>query len=137
MPVTHGVAGSSPVRTARSNPKGLLLLLFNHILTSSHTKIRRKGSHEISYNFFGAFCSIDFTKIRKTCYKTYFLCKIFGRYIKKQYLCTVFFMVLDLRLSKRLGCREDNPSFFCIVPMSFLASYLHICFFFCNFARFL
>ena len=39
----------------------------------------------------------------------------FGRYQKKQYLCTVFFMVLDLRLSKRLGCRDDNPSFF-IIP---------------------
>ena len=82
-----------------------------------HTKIRRKGSHEISYDFFGAFCSIDFTKTRKTCYKTYFLCKIFGRYIKKQYLCTVFFMVLDLRLSKGLGCREDNPSFFYTISL--------------------
>ena len=46
------------------------------------------------------FCQIDLTKTRKTCYKTYFLCKIFGGYVKKQYLCTVFFMVLDLRLSK-------------------------------------
>ncbi len=34
------------------------------------------------------------------CYKTYFFVKIFGGYQKKQYLCTVFFMVLDLRLSK-------------------------------------
>ena len=24
------------------------------------------------------------------------------------YLCTVFFMVLDLRLTKRLGCRETT-----------------------------
>ena len=46
------------------------------------------------------FCQIDLAKHRKTCYKTYFLCKIFGGYRKKQYLCTVFFMVLDLRLSK-------------------------------------
>ena len=38
--------------------------------------------------------------MRKTCYKTYFYSKIFGGYRKKQYLCTVFFMVLDLRLSK-------------------------------------
>ena len=34
------------------------------------------------------------------CYKTCFSAKIFGGYRKKQYLCTVFFMVLDLRLSK-------------------------------------
>ena len=38
--------------------------------------------------------------MRKTCYKTYFYSKIFGHIKKKQYLCTVFFMVLDLRLSK-------------------------------------
>ena len=48
------------------------------------------------------------------CYKTCFSTKIFGGYRKKQYLCTVFFMVLDLRLSKGLGCRDDNPSFFFI-----------------------
>ncbi len=29
-----------------------------------------------------------------------FFGKIFGWYVKKQYLCIVFFMVLDLRLSK-------------------------------------
>ena len=46
------------------------------------------------------------------CYKTCFSTKLFGGYRKKQYLCTVFFMVLDLRLSKGLGCRDDNPSFF-------------------------
>ena len=46
------------------------------------------------------FCHIHITKIRKTCYKTYFFVKIFGGNEKKQYLCTVFFMVLDLRLSK-------------------------------------
>ena len=65
------------------------------------------------------FCYIEFTKLQNICYKTYFLQKIFGWYTKKQYLCTVFFMVLDLRLSKRLGCRDDNPSFF------LLKRYLH------------
>jgi len=30
---------------------------------------------------------------------------------KKQYFCTVFFMVLDLRLMK-IGLSGDNPSFF-------------------------
>ena len=28
------------------------------------------------------------------------------------YICTVFFMVLDLRLIK-VGCRDDNQFFFC------------------------
>ena len=27
------------------------------------------------------------------------------------YLCTVFFMVLDLRLSKKIGLSRDNPLF--------------------------
>ena len=27
--------------------------------------------------------------------------------LKKQYLCTVFFMVLDLRLSKKIGMSGD------------------------------
>ena len=27
------------------------------------------------------------------------------------YLCTVFFMVLDLRLSKKIGLSGDNPLF--------------------------
>ena len=60
------------------------------------------------------FCKVRLSKIRKICYKTYFYNIKFGGYKKKQYLCTVFFMVLDLRLSKRLGCRDDNPSFFII-----------------------
>ena len=46
------------------------------------------------------FCQIYIAKIRKTCCKTYFYNIKFGGYKKKQYLCTVFFMVLDLRLSK-------------------------------------
>ena len=46
------------------------------------------------------FCTLDFAKKRKTCFITYFYAKIFGGFVKKQYLCTVFFMVLDLRLSK-------------------------------------
>ena len=37
MPVTHGVASSSLVRTARSNPKGLLLFLLKFgILVFGH-----------------------------------------------------------------------------------------------------
>ena len=28
------------------------------------------------------------------------------------YLCTVFFMVLDLRLAMKIGCRETTFSFF-------------------------
>ena len=31
--------------------------------------------------------------------------------MKKHYLCTVFFMVLDLRLTK-IDCRDDNHFFF-------------------------
>ena len=46
------------------------------------------------------FCQIYIAKMRKVCCKTYFFVKIFGGYEKMQYLCTVFFMVLDLRLSK-------------------------------------
>ena len=36
---------------------------------------------------------------------------------KKQYFCIVFFMVLDLRLSKRLGCRETTCFFFMYFPV--------------------
>jgi len=32
--------------------------------------------------------------------------------IKILYLCTVFFMVLDLRLTMKIGCRDDNLFFF-------------------------
>ena len=32
------------------------------------------------------------------------------------YLCSVFFMVLDLRLTKRIGCRETTNSCFVGVP---------------------
>ncbi|MBB4037775.1 TfoX/Sxy family transcriptional regulator of competence genes [Dysgonomonas hofstadii] len=32
--------------------------------------------------------------------------------IKIYYLCTVFFMVLDLRLTMKIGCRDDNLFFF-------------------------
>ena len=32
--------------------------------------------------------------------------------IKIDYLCTVFFMVLDLRLTMKIGCRDDNLFFF-------------------------
>ena len=30
----------------------------------------------------------------------------------KLYICTVFFMVLDLRLAMKIGCRDDNLFFF-------------------------
>ena len=36
---------------------------------------------------------------------------------KTFYICIVFFMVLDLRLTK-IGCRDDNQ-FFCIYPISY------------------
>ena len=32
--------------------------------------------------------------------------------VKKQYLCTVFFMVLDLRLNEKVGLSRDNLLFF-------------------------
>jgi hypothetical protein len=31
---------------------------------------------------------------------------------KNIYLCIVFFMVLDLRLTMKIGCRDDNLFFF-------------------------
>ena len=36
----------------------------------------------------------------KTCYKTYFSCRFICRISEKPYLCIVFFIVLDLRLTK-------------------------------------
>ena len=35
----------------------------------------------------------------------------FDRHLQNPYLCNVFFMVLDLRLT-RIGCRDDNQFFF-------------------------
>ena len=32
----------------------------------------------------------------------------------KLYICTVFFMVLDLRLTMEIGCRDDNLFLFLI-----------------------
>ena len=32
--------------------------------------------------------------------------------VKKQYFCTVFFMVLDLRLNEKIGLSGDNLLFF-------------------------
>ena len=46
------------------------------------------------------FCQIYLSKSINICFKTYFYIKKFGGHRKKQYLCIVFFMVLDLRLSK-------------------------------------
>ena len=37
------------------------------------------------------------------------------------YICTVFFMVLDLRLTK-IGCRDDNH-FFVYMPLIILLKY--------------
>jgi hypothetical protein len=36
--------------------------------------------------------------------------------IKILYLCTVFFMVLDLRLTMKIGCRDDNLFFLYTIP---------------------
>ena len=46
------------------------------------------------------FCQIYLSKSINICFKTYFCVQKFGGYSKKQYICIVFFMVLDLRLSK-------------------------------------
>ena len=39
--------------------------------------------------------------------------------IKTPYICTVFFMVLDLRLTMKIGCRDDN--LFLLYTFSFIA----------------
>ena len=49
-----------------------------------------------------------------------FLQMIFGRYWKKQYFCTVFFMVLDLRLSKDWVVAMTILLFFCVCPILFV-----------------
>ena len=41
----------------------------------------------------------------KSCYKTYFFIWIICRYVESPYLCNVFFIVLDLRLTK-VGARR-------------------------------
>ena len=64
------------------------------------------------------FCIVDFAKFRKTCYITYFCSVKFGGYEKKLYLCTVFFMVLDLRLSKDWVVGMTILLFFYINPVS-------------------
>ena len=56
-----------------------------------------------------------------------FFTTVFGGFIRKLYLCIVFFMVLDLRLSKRLGCRDDNPSFLCKTHNENTISLEHVC----------
>ena len=40
-----------------------------------------------------------------------FRSKYVAQHIKSFYICNVFFMVLDLRLAMRIGCRDDNLSF--------------------------
>ncbi len=45
--------------------------------------------------------------------------------IKILYLCTVFFMVLDLRLTMKIGCRDDNLFFFIFSPFSNRLSIKH------------
>ncbi len=42
---------------------------------------------------------------------THFYCENYWQSMKKHYLCNVFFMVLDLRLTK-IDCRDDNHFFF-------------------------
>ncbi len=62
--------------------------------------------------------------MRNSCYKTYFFTKIFGGYRKKQYFCTVFFMVLDLRLSKDWVVERTILLFFVYVgSFSYLCSH--------------
>ena len=61
-----------------------------------------------------------------------FFDEIFAYMEKKQYLCIVFFMVLDLRLMK-IGLSGDNPSFFRAYFTKSLKNYLQISFFFRNF----
>jgi hypothetical protein len=38
---------------------------------------------------------------------------LFGGIKRTRYLCIVFFMVLDLRLTMKIGCRETTISFLC------------------------
>ena len=57
------------------------------------------------------------------CYKTYFSAKIFGGYRKKQYLCTVFFMVLDLRLSRDWVVGMTILLFFLLLVAESLTNY--------------
>ena len=45
------------------------------------------------------------------------MAQIFGHIVKKQYFCTVFFMVLDLRLNEKIGLSGDNLLFFSFVGM--------------------
>jgi hypothetical protein len=37
--------------------------------------------------------------------------KSFGLFQQMQYICIVFFMVLDLRLTMKIGCRETTFPF--------------------------
>ena len=65
------------------------------------------------------FCQIYLSKSRNICYKTYFYRQKFGGYGKKQYLCTVFFMVLDLRLSKDWVVGRQSTFFINTNPIRF------------------
>ena len=51
------------------------------------------------------------------CYRTYFFSWIICRFIRSPYLCNVFFIVLDLRLTK-VGARRC--SFFYAYTLGFL-----------------
>jgi len=35
-----------------------------------------------------------------------------AKFMKLHYICNVFFIVLDLRLTMKIGCRDDNHFFF-------------------------
>jgi hypothetical protein len=39
------------------------------------------------------------------------LCRYVVQHKKTAYLCIKFFMVLDLRLTMKIGCRDDNLFF--------------------------
>ena len=47
---------------------------------------------------------------------THFSCQFVCCITYKLYICTVFFMVLDLRLTMRLAVREDGLSFYRLIP---------------------
>ena len=49
---------------------------------------------------------------------TRFYVYYFGEMRERVYICIVFFMVLDLRLTMKIGCRETTIPFFIAVTLS-------------------
>ncbi len=74
-------------------------ILQSHILQPLKSKYTVVKSFKLNLN-------ITIPNI-KSCYKTYFYCKNIWRCHQKPYLCSVFFIVLDLRLTK-VGVRRDS-----------------------------